>query len=62
MWHYRQAALHGERMAQWNLALCSLEGEGTARSQRWGRFWLARAAAQGHRQAKVLLRRLRALQ
>ena len=45
---YNEAAQQGDTKSQWNLALCYLNGEGVKKSDRWGKYWLEKAAKNGH--------------
>lgn len=53
---YRRAARRGVLRAMYNLGLSHEAGEGVARSPRWARHWMTRAAAEGHRGARTWLR------
>jgi TPR repeat protein len=53
---WRQAAKQEDSKAQFNLGMAYRNGEGTRRNDRWARFWLRRAATNGHARAKRVLR------
>ncbi len=54
---YHRAAQMGDVKSQWNLALCYLSGDGIRLpSERWGKYWLTKAAKSGHVKATKKLR------
>lgn len=48
---YKKAAKQDDAIAQWNLGLCYRDGEGVRQSERWSRYWISKAAEQGHKLA-----------
>lgn len=54
---YSRAAKQGNKVAQFNLAMCYREGDGVKKSHRWCRYWLEQAAAQMHRRSRQLLKK-----
>jgi TPR repeat protein len=52
----KRAALQADPKAQYNLGLAHLEGEGRKQNRKIAKFWLSKAAGQGHVRARKSLR------
>lgn len=55
---YRAAADRNDRDAQFRLGCCYLDGLGVTPDRASAVYWLKQAAAQGHRDARLLLNQL----
>lgn len=55
---YHAAARRNDRDAQFRLGCCYLDGLGVSPNRTEALYWLKQAAAQGHRDARALLRQI----
>jgi TPR repeat protein len=55
----KRAALQGDPKAQYNLGRSYLAGEELAKNVKAAKWWLGKAARQGHSLARTLLRAVR---
>lgn len=58
MYWWKKAAEQNIIAAQYNLGICYKNGDGVPQSNKEAKYWFRKAAAQGDRDAQIMLEKL----